>query len=322
MTEVTLDTIDATLERLAPYIVRTPTVPAIGPSIIEALGDSVFFKLELFQRTGTFKYRGALNNLLNVDLDGRGITAVSAGNHAVAVACAAAELGVDARIVMQASANPARRALAASYGADILIEPDGPSAFAHAERLVAQEQRVMIHPFDGPYVTAASGGVGRELLADAPELDAVVVAVGGGGLIGGVALAVKALAPQCAVYGVEPAGADGMRQSLAAGHALTGITVSTIADSLAPPLTTPHTLALCQRYVDDVVTVTDEAMAQALRCLFAEAKLAVEPAGAAALAAAMGPLRERLAGKRVGIVVCGSCIDEARFSALLCGDAP
>ena len=182
--QITLQSIEETLARLAPYVVRTPSVPAVGPQITAALGDAVVLKLELLQRTGTFKYRGALNNLLNADLEGRGVTAVSAGNHAVAVACAAAQLGVDAKIVMQASANPARRLLAASYGAEILIEPDGPAAFAHAERLVTEEGRLMVHPFDGPFVTAASGGVGRELLADAGPLDAVIVSVGGGGLIG------------------------------------------------------------------------------------------------------------------------------------------
>ena len=315
--QVTLQTVDETLARLAPYIVRTPTVPAIGPQISAALGDAVVLKLELLQRTGTFKYRGALNNLLNADLDGRGITAVSAGNHAVAVACAAAQLGVDAKIVMQASANPARRALAASFGAEILIEADGPSAFAHAEHLVVEEGRLMVHPFDGPFVTAASGGVGRELMADAGPLDAVIVSVGGGGLIGGVALAVKELDPNCAVYGVEPEGADGMRRSVVAGEALTGIEVATIADSLAPPLTTPHTLALCQRYVDELVTVGDDEMCRALRVIFDDVKLAVEPAGAAALAAAMGPLRDKLAGLRVGIVVCGSCIDADGYAQLL-----
>lgn len=310
----TLEEIRATRERLQRHIVRTPTV-ALSPFPGSPLaGEKVWLKLELLQRTGTFKLRGALNNLLHAGLaPGRGVTAVSAGNHAVAVACAASLLGVNARVVMLSSANPARRALARAYGADLVFRDSGPEAFAAAADLVNTEQRVMIHPFDGPRVAEATGGVTMEMLEDVPDLEAVVIAIGGGGLAGGAAAAVKQMAPACAVYGVEPAGAACMSQSIAAGHALSGLAIDTIADSLAPPLTTEATYALCSRYIDDIVTVSDDAICEAVAVTFRDAHLAVEPAGAAALAALLGPLRQRLAGKRVGLVVCGSCIDAETY---------
>lgn len=307
--------IQATLARLQPYIVRTPTVPLTSSPATALAGERVWLKLELLQRTGTFKLRGALNNLLQAELaPGQGVTAVSAGNHAVAVACAASMLGLDAKVVMLSSANAARRELARRHGAELVFHDNGSAAFAAAAELVASEGRLMVHPFDGARVAAATGGVGFELLTDVPDLEAVVIAVGGGGLAGGAAAAIKQLNAACAVYGVEPQGADCMSRSIAAGHALSGLSVDTIADSLAPPLTTDYTFAMCSRYLDDVVTVSDDAICAALAVLFRDARLAVEPAGAAALAGMLGPLAGRLAGRRTGLIVCGSCIDAGSYA--------
>lgn len=313
----TLAQMQAAHERLAAYVVRTPAVELKGSTLNDAIQGRVTLKLELLQRTGTFKFRGALNNLLNTPLDGRGITAVSAGNHAVAVACAARALGVDARIVMQSSANPARRAAARAYGADLLFRDTGQLAFAAAHELVEKEGRVLIHPFDGPWVAQATGGIGLELLADAPDLDAVVVSVGGGGLAGGLAAAIKAIKPACRVYGVEPEGARCMTASFAAGHAVNNVPVNTIADSLGPPMTTDYTYALCRAHLDDLVVVSDDAIVRAVAALFEAAHLAVEPAGATALAGVLGPLRDRLQGCHVGIIVCGTCIDAESYCQLL-----
>jgi threonine dehydratase len=191
-----------------------------GEHITAALGTEVFLKLELMQRTGTFKFRGAINAMLNLAGPRAGVTAVSAGNRAVAVACAASVLGIDAKVVMLASANTARRQLTRSFDAQILFCDTGPEAFAQAKRLVEQEGRTFVHPFDRPLVANATGGVGLELCADVADLDAVVVAVGGGGLAGGFAAAVRQLQPQCRVYGVEPDGAMVVQQSLTAGEAL------------------------------------------------------------------------------------------------------
>jgi threonine dehydratase len=166
-------------------------------------------------------------------------------------------------------------------------------------------------------VTEATAGVALEMHDDVPDLDAIIVAIGGGGLAGGVAVATKLLRPNCAVYGVEPAGADVMRQSLQADKALTLERVETIADSLAPPMTTEHPFGLCRQYLDDVVTVSDDEMAAALALLFSDRKLAVEPACAASTAALLGPLRERLSGKKVALIACGSNIDRKLFCSHL-----
>ena len=312
----TISSATATLSRLAPYILRTPSM-RLDPSATGNVFSQVVLKLELMQRTGTFKIRGALANMLNAPAGTDRVTAVSAGNHAVAVACAAAELGMHAKVVLYASANRARRALVSQYGAEIELTEGGKVAFEQAERLVKEEGRLMVHPFEGPVLASATGGVAMELFEDAPDLDAVVVAIGGGGLAAGISAITKAIKPDCAVYGVEPFGASAMHQSLAAGHPLTGITNTSIADSLSSPLTIDYSFNVCREHLDDLVLVNDDDMCRAIYLLFMHAKIAVEPAGAAAFAALIGPLRERLVGKRVGVIVCGACMDEESYAGWL-----
>lgn len=314
--------IEAARRRVAPYVRVTPCV-ALGPH--ELGGDRQFdshliFKLELLQMTGTFKARGALNVMLQLTEAQRaaGVTAVSAGNHAIAVAYGAKVLGTSARIVMLKSANAARVQLARDYGAVIEMADDGPSAFRRVHEIEAAEGRFFVHPFEGAHTVTGTATLGAEFLQQAPLLDAVVVAVGGGGLIAGVAAAVKQLSPGTRVFGVEPSGADSMSQSLAADRPVTLPRVATIADSLAPPMATPYTFGVCRRFVDRVVTIDDDAMRHGMRIMFGDVKLAVEPAGAAALAAALAPLRtELVGGQRVGIVVCGSNIDPQSFCDLI-----
>ena len=302
---------------LEPYVLRTAIQPWHGVQLEELLGAQtpLTLKLELFQRTGTFKVRAAMLNVLALNEHERehGVTAVSAGNHAIAVACAAKRCGVSAKVVMLATANPLRVAAAKAYGAEVVIAPDGRAAFALAEDIRKVEGRTFVHPFDGRNVVLGTTGVGVEFLDQAPDLDAIVVAIGGGGLMSGVAAAVKQMKPSCLVYGVEPTGADVMSRSFRAGAAQRMDRIDTIADSLAPPMTTEATYKLCKRFVDDIVTVSDDAICSALALLYREAKLAVEPAGAAATAAVLGPLAARLRGIRTGIVVCGANIDSDSF---------
>ncbi len=281
----------------------------------KAFDSTLVFKLELFQITGTFKPRGALCAMLGMSAAerARGVTAVSAGNHAIAVAYAARVIGTHAKIVMMKSANPARVQLVRGYGAEIEFA-DGASAFARAKEIETLEGRTFVHPFEGPRTVLGTATVGAELLEQAESLDAVVVAVGGGGLIAGVAAAIKQRTPGTRVYGVEPTGADSMTRSFAAGHPVSLPSVSTIADSLAPPMATPYTFGVCRQFVDRMTLVTDDDMRTAMGILFRDLKLGVEAAGAAALAAALGPLRDELqGGQRIGIVVCGSNIDLATF---------
>lgn len=299
--------------RIAPYTVRTPVhewrSPAVEARFVRPA--NLHLKLELFQRTGTFKARGAINNVLALDENARrrGVTAISAGNHAIAAAYAAACVGASAKVVMLATANPARVAAAKHFGAEILTAPDGATGFQMVEEIVRTEGRTFIHPFEGPRVTAATATCGLEFHEQVAGLDAVVVPIGAGGLCSGVATVTKLLDPKCRVYGVEPEATQVMTKSLAAGSAQHIGQVTTIADSLAPPMTTPYVFEMCRRAVDEVVLVSDDEMAAAAAILFAEMKLVVEAAGAASTAGAFGPLRAKLAGKRVGLIVCGTNID-------------
>jgi threonine dehydratase len=320
ITGMTLEAMQTRAAALRSDILQTPVVPLFSPMVSDVLdGAHVALKLECFQHTGTFKARGALSVARSLDDDtrGRGITAASAGNHAIAAGWAAAKLGISAKVVMQDNANPFRVDLARATGAEVIMKPPGAETFAEAERLVREEGRIFIHPFEGLHTSLGTAGVGLELMAQVTDLDAVVVSVGGGGLISGVAAAVKAINPGCRVYGVEPVGADSMSQSLAAGAPVTLDKVDTIADSLGPPMALPFGHALCAVYVDDVVTVSDDAICAGMVVLQQAAKLAVEPAAGAAMAGALGPLRGQLAGRRVGLIVCGANIDTDSYLAQL-----
>ena len=317
----TIAKIEATRKSIAPYVIETPTLPYYGCEGLRRLGDGteVWLKLELLQRTGSFKPRGAVNVMLNLSAEerARGITSLSSGNHAIATAYAAQVLGVSAKVVMPRSANPFRIELCRSFGAEIVFADTLGDLFRFVERLQVEEGRVQVHPFEGPHTFEGTATVGWEICRDAPDLDAVIVPVGGGGLIAGIASAVKQLRPACQVFGVEPVGAQGMTLSLAAGKALPEVPVKTIADSLGPPFHTPGAFSLVRRFVDAVVTVEDQELIETMALMFGDLKLVVEPAGAAALAALLGPLKARLAGKRVGLVVCGANIDRESYSRLL-----
>ncbi|MGH7647217.1 MAG: threonine ammonia-lyase [Gemmatimonadaceae bacterium] len=279
-------------------------------------GTRIFLKLELLQYTGTFKARGALLNAMALSNDAkqRGVTAVSAGNHAIAVAFAARSVGTTAKVVMPKTANPMRVSMCRSYGAEVVLADGVHQAFDTAKRIETEEGRTFIHPFEGELTVLGTSTVGLELCQQVENLDAVIVPVGGGGLIAGIACVVKQLQPRCKIFGVEPEGADGMHRSFAAGSPQSIDKVGTIADSLGAPYTLPYTFGLTRRLADDIVLITDDQMQRAMGLLFADMKLAVEPAGAAASAALFGPLRERLTGQRVGVIVCGSNIDVATFA--------
>lgn len=312
-----LDQIRAARERLADTVHTTPvwTWNAGG-----ALGRGrLHLKLEAWQHTGSFKPRGALLRAweLTEQQRSRGLTAVSAGNHAAAVAFAARAVGAHAKVVMPRSANPARVAKCERLGASVVLVEDVHEAFETVAAIEASEGRTFIHPFEGPTIALGTATVGLEWIAERPALDAVVIPIGGGGLCAGIAAAIKQHSPACKVYGVEPVGADTMTRSLAAGSPQGIDRVNTIADSLGAPHAAPYSFALCRRYVDEVVTVDDDALCQAMVHLFEGVKLAVEPAGAAATAAILGPLRDRLDGLQVGAMVCGANIDPATFTTLL-----
>ncbi|MGI9247470.1 MAG: threonine ammonia-lyase [Woeseiaceae bacterium] len=317
--------IQALRERLADKTIMTPVVRCAA--IEEAIGGDtqVHAKLEFLQRTGTFKARGALAtlDLLTPGQLAAGVTAVSAGNHAIATAYAAKVLGTTAKVVMIRSASPCRIEACRAYGAEVVLANDVHQAFELAENIQNDEGRYFVHPFEGPAVAMGTGTVGLEICEQLEDFDAIVIPVGGGGLIGGVANTVKRLRPACEVIGVEPEGADTMHQSLATGEPMKIAAVRTIADSLGAPFALPYSFGLCQLHVDRLAMVDDLALRKAMGFLFRSMKIAVEPACAASTAALLGPLRDELMGKHVVLVMCGSNIDWATFEeqAILDDDA-
>jgi threonine dehydratase len=316
--EPTLEAIRATRARLGDRVLTTPVRLWQDGALGRMLGPDtrVFLKEELFQRTGSFKPRGALAVMLDLSpgASARGVTAVSAGNHAMAVAYAASVLGTTAKVVMPRSANPFRVGRCRELGAAVELVDDVHQAFERVREIEATEGRAFVHPFEGPLTALGTATLGLELVEQAESLDAVIVPIGGGGLCAGVASAVKLASPHTLVFGVEPEGADSMHRSFAKGSPQAIDAVRTIADSLGAPHAAPYSFGLCQRYLDELVLVSDDELRRAMYLLFASAKLAVEPAGAAATAALCGPLRDRLRGKRVGVIVCGANIDHATFA--------
>lgn len=320
-----IDDVRANRERLGEGVITTP-VRLLDRDALREAGDPagrVWLKEELFQRTGSFKPRGALTVMLDLDREARsrGVTGVSAGNHAISLAYSAAILNTTAKVVMPRSANPFRIRRCEQYGGVIELVDSVHDAFDRAAEIAETEGRTFVHPFEGPKTALGTATVGVEFLdqvaAAGGALDAVIVAVGGGGLSAGVAAAVKQMSPSTEVFGVEPEGADSLTRSLAAGRPEGIDAVRTIADSLGAPRCEPYSFALNRRFLDDVALVSDNEILEAMRLLFTGAKLASEPAGAASLAALMFPLRERLAGKSVGVIVCGANIDAATFARQL-----
>lgn len=314
----TLTEIEQTRQNLGDLVVETPVWQWRNQDVVDTFGQdtTLLLKLELFQYTGTFKPRGALNGMqkLSAQQLAQGVTAVSAGNHAIAVAFAAKVMQTTAKVVMPKSANPFRVATCRRYGAEVELVDNVTEAFARVEQIQAEEGKFFVHPFEGKDTILGTATVGWEFCRQVPDLDAVIIPIGGGGLCAGIATAVKQMQPKCQVYGVEPKGADTMHRSFAAGTPQAIERVQTIADSLGAPYAAPYSFGLCQHFVDELVLIDDEALKATMGLLFHSMKLAVEPAGAAATAALWGPLRETLRGKRVGIIVCGTNIDLATFA--------
>ena len=319
----TLDEISELRERLVNDIYVTPVLRC--PAIEARLDNrtEVWGKLEFLQRTGTFKARGALSNLIRLDKAqlAAGVTAVSAGNHAIATAFAASALGSTAKVVMLGSANPLRIEVCKSYGAEVTIVDDVHDAFEVAKRIEREEGRFFVHPFEGPAVATGTGTLGAEICEQVDPFDTVIVPIGGGGLMAGISNAVKLMRPDTRVIGVEPEGANSMHLSFDAGEPRSIDKVRTIADSLGAPYAMEYSYELCRRNVDELTAVSDDELRQCMGLLFTAMKMAVEPACAATTAALLGPLRDRLVGQRVVLVFCGSNIDWATFAAQATFDA-
>ena len=312
----TIDEIRGLGQALGDKIVRTPVLECRPLSDELANGTSVIGKLEFLQRTGTFKARGALATIARLDERARaaGVTAVSAGNHAIATAYAAQANGISAKVVMIRTSNPARVAACEAYGAEVVLAADVHDAFEQVEAIQREEGRHFVHPFEGPEVALGTGLVGLEMCEQVKDFDALIVPVGGGGLIAGISNAVRQLRPDVRIYGVEPEGADTMTRSFASGKPEAIDAVRTIADSLGAPFALPYSFELTRRNVDELCRISETEIRNAMGLLFHRQKFAVEPACAATTAALFGPLREALAGQRVLLLFCGSNIDWKTFS--------
>jgi threonine dehydratase len=320
-----LDDCLAAARTLAGRIHRTPTFSS--RSLAEILGREAHLKAELFQRTGSFKLRGAINRVAALSDEERaaGAVTVSAGNQAQGAALACAEAGVDLVVFMWRTASAVKVAATRAYGASVDLEAaDGTEAFARMRSFAAQSGRVVLHPYDDPLVIAGAGTVGLEICEQVPAPGVVVVPASGGGLLSGVALAVKALAPGCRIVAAQPEACGTLQPSrspapvTAAGPRSPGWT--TIADALTAPSIGELNLRVCAEYVDEVVHLSEQEIGAGMRFLYARAKLACEPGAAAAVGALLaGKVSDLGAGPVVAVVSGGNVTPHSTAAVLAAG---
>jgi threonine dehydratase len=303
----------AARETIAGRVHRTPTFTSA--TLGDRIGARAFLKAELFQKTGSFKPRGVLNKLasLSVDEKSRGVVTWSAGNHAQAVAWAAASEAIDCLVVMSRGASPQKVAATRAYGAVVDLDAaDHTAAYERLQQLIEETGRTYVPPFDDPLVIAGQGTVGLEIAEDVPGADLIVCPIGGGGLISGIATAVD-----CRVVGVEPERSAAFTAGLAAGHSVHIDPQPTIADGLAPPFAGELTLEVGRERVEEVVLLSEDEIAAGMRFLYARAKLACEPSGAAATAALLSGKVAVETGSAVVAVVSGGNAAAKVASAIL-----
>lgn len=315
MSHVPITEIEQAAARIAGHTHETPVLSS--RRIGEMIDARLWLKAECLQKTGSFKPRGAINRLETLTDAQRaaGVVTVSAGNHAQGLAYAAGRVGVECTVVMPDTAPKAKVAASRSYGAEVILHGTVADAFARALE-IAEAGPTLAHPYDDPMVIAGQGTLALEFLAVVPAPDVVIVPIGGGGLISGIASACAARSPATRIIGVEPHGAATMSTALQAG-APVAITPTTLADGLAAPIAGEHTLAIVQELVEDVVLVDEDEIAQAMGVLAGAAKLVTEGSGAAAVAALLSGRIDIPAGAEVVAVCSGGNIDLPRFAELV-----
>jgi threonine dehydratase len=310
---ISTDDVEAAARTIAGRVHRTPILWS------NTLG--VWFKAELFQKTGAFKVRGALNKIsaLTEDERARGVATVSAGNAGQAVAWAAREEGIDALIVTWKDADSTKVAAMRGYGATVDMDADGPAnAFDRLREVLEESGRTLVHPFDDPLVIAGQGTVGLEVLEDGPVPDVVLAGAGGGGLISGIAVAVKARNPHARVIAVEPEGSSALRSALEAGHSVP-VQPQTAADALTGPFAGEHCLEICQTLGVESVLVSEDELADAFRWIYARTKFACELGAAAGTAALLSGKVQVESGQTVVSVVSGGNVAAKQAAAILAG---
>jgi threonine dehydratase len=314
---LSLDDVERARERIAGRVHRTPLLGS--RTLSERVGADVSFKAELFQRTGSFKPRGVLNKLstLSEEEKRRGVISISAGNHAQALAYAAAVEGIDALVVMWETASPMKIAAARGYGATIDTEaPDIPAAFERLDELIETTGRTLVHPYDDPLVMAGQGTVGLEIVEDLPDVEVVLVQVGGGGLVSGTATAVKGLRPDARVVAIEPELSAALHESLKAGEPVT-VEARSIADGLNGPYAGGNCVRVCGALGIESVLLTEDDLKEGFRFMYGRMKLACEVAGAATAAALLAGKVELEPGSKVAAVVSGGNVAPQAAVAIL-----
>ena len=306
---------------LSGRIVSTPVLELTGSKIFPLLpkGSNVRMKMELFQHTGSFKSRGvllALDNLSSKQKE-NGVVAVSAGNHALAVSWESKCCGVNAKFVMLETSDPLRIQGCKDHVAEVILCKDVKNAFELMDQIALSENRTILQPFDSESMVLGSASCGLEIIENFPELDIAIVPVGGGGLIAGIASAIKKTKPSTIIYGVEPEGADSMYRSFQKEKAIKLEKVETIADSLGSPMAMDYSFGVVHEFVDAIVRVKDDELKSTLNLMRDQLNLIVEPACAASLAGLLGPLKELVVGKAISIIACGSNISFNRYVKLV-----
>jgi threonine dehydratase len=303
-----LDTIRAAHQRIRPYVHRTPVLT--NSWLNDACSATLFFKCENFQKVGAFKARGATNAVFALDDETaqRGVATHSSGNHGAAVARAAKLRGVPAHIVMPSNSAKVKIRSVESYGAHVVFcEPTEESREIQCAEVINKTGATLIHSFENEHVIAGQGTAAMELLEDVPDLDVIMCPVGGGGLLSGTAIAARSIRPQITVIAVEPENADDAAQSFRAGRRLVTEKKFTIADGLRTNIGEPN-FAIVQQYVDDIVTVSEEAIVSAMRTIWETMKIVIEPSATVPYAA-IQESKIDIGGKRVGIILTGGNVD-------------
>ena len=312
---VSLEDIRDAADIIAPNVHRTPVTSSayLGGLI----GTNLDLKLEMFQKTGSFKPRGVLNKMasLSDEEKGRGVVSLSAGNHAQALAYAATMAGAPSVIVMPEGAVRAKVEATRGYGGEVILTDQ--DLLKTALEIQRERGMTLVHPFDDLHTIAGTGTLGLELLEDVPQVDVVICGIGGGGLISGVAAAIKLSKPDTRVIGVEPEGAPGMTLALEKGEPVHMTTLNTVADGLAAPFVGQHNLDHVRAFVDDVITVRDSQVVDAMRLLLERVKVLTEPAGAASLAALLSGQIGLRGGESIICVLSGGNVDSDRLAELL-----
>ena len=306
--ELSIDKISKVYDLIKPYITLTPLIKA-NPFIDSLFNTKLYFKCEFLQKSGSFKSRGAINNILSINENKlkKGITAVSAGNHAIATSYAASLFNIKNKIFLYKSANQFRIKTCKNLNANIIFT-DPELAFQNVKS-AEDEGYTFVHPFDGTHTLQGTSTLGYEIFNQIKDIDNVIISIGGGGLISGVGSSLKQLNPRCKIIGIEPEGASGMTQSIKKGYAVKNVIIDSIADSLSTPLHMPYSFSVAKQVIDEIVTVKDEEMIKSMKLAAEHLKLFLEPACVAGIAALTGYLKGKFVNQKTLVILCGSNID-------------